>query len=250
MASGAPSAPPEQPWLEPVSQAIAAPLHERLRAGQRHLSGSVAQLALDEPSERVLTERVATELEQIADAATELCAKYAADLAGQAVAAQQAAEALQKQEERPSTQKRELNRRMNLLRQAAQKELTNQLTKQESELKRGWSERLAKAEAAERWAQQVGGAGLAALGTDCPVRPPGGSRGSAHRTGLRAAALRLGSLQRRGSLRWPQQPSPPPAPKTKRRRPHALRLLPALLLLPPSLSSPPAILVLLRVQAV
>ena len=70
MASGAPSAPPEQPWLEPVSQAIAAPLHERLRAGQRHLSGSVAQLALDGPSERVLTERVATELEQIAEAAT------------------------------------------------------------------------------------------------------------------------------------------------------------------------------------
>ena len=152
-----------------AQSAIATPLNTRLKTGERNLVSAISGLALDGPSERMLVEKVGVELDQISKLTAELCAKHTAILVKQAETVAQFVRASSKQMVSRAEARAEATLRVERARAAGRREVSSQLRKQGSELRQGFSERLAKAEAMERQCAELqalvtasspGGAGL------------------------------------------------------------------------------------------
>ena len=152
-----------------AQSAIATPLNTRIKTGERNLVSAISGLALDGPSERMLAEKIGVELEQVSKLTAELCAKHTASLVKQAETVAKFMRAGSKQMISRDVARAEATLRVERARSAGRHEVTSQLRKQGNELRQSFSERLAKAEAAERQCAELqamvaggsaGGAGL------------------------------------------------------------------------------------------
>ena len=155
-----------------AQSAIATPLNTRLKTGERNLVSAISGLALDGPSERLLAEKIGVELGQISKLTAELCAKHTASLVKQAETMAKFMRAGSKQLVSRDVARAEATLRVERARAAGRHQVTTQLRKQGDELRQSFSERLAKAEAAERQCAELqamvaggwaGGAGLVEL---------------------------------------------------------------------------------------
>ena len=155
-----------------AQSAIATPLNTRLKTGERNLVSAISGLALDGPSERLLAEKIGVELGQISKLTAELCAKHTASLVKQAETMAKFMRAGSKQLVSRDVARAEATLRVERARSAGRHQVTTQLRKQGDELRQSFSERLAKAEAAERQCAELqamvaggwaGGAGLVEL---------------------------------------------------------------------------------------